>query len=142
LFVRAGAIIPTWPEMGYVGQRPLDTLGLDVYPHGQSSFVLYEDDGITYGYLDGKVATTRIECRADGTAVTLTIGARSGAYDGMPERRRFDVQVHRDAAPRSVTMNGTELDAQGWRYDEATKTVWVSVSEDLQRRAPVVIRLA
>ncbi|MBM4047609.1 MAG: DUF5110 domain-containing protein, partial [Planctomycetes bacterium] len=125
-----------------VGQRPLDTLGLDVYPHGHSSFVLYEDDGITYGYLDGKVATTHIECRAERAAITLNISPRAGDYDGMPERRRFDVQVHRDAAPRSVTVNGAERDAQGWRYDGETKTARVSVSEDPQRRAPVVIRLA
>ncbi|CAJ1381314.1 unnamed protein product [Effrenium voratum] len=49
VFVRAGAIIPMWPQLDYVGETPLDVLTLDVYPPtapGTSSFTLYEDDGV------------------------------------------------------------------------------------------------
>ncbi|MBZ0277971.1 MAG: DUF4968 domain-containing protein, partial [Anaerolineae bacterium] len=44
LFVRAGTVLPLWPEMQYVGENPVETLLLRVYP-GQSETVLYEDDG-------------------------------------------------------------------------------------------------
>ncbi|MBI2302194.1 MAG: DUF5110 domain-containing protein, partial [Armatimonadetes bacterium] len=68
LFVRAGAILPTWPEVDFVGERPTETLGLEVYPHGGSAFTLYEDDGLTDAYLSGEVATTEIRCEADAAA--------------------------------------------------------------------------
>ncbi|MEM2480987.1 MAG: glycoside hydrolase family 31 protein [Candidatus Hadarchaeales archaeon] len=44
IFARAGAIIPTWPPMNYVGEKPVDELVLQVYP-GEGEFELYEDDG-------------------------------------------------------------------------------------------------
>jgi len=104
LFIRAGAIIPHWPDMDYVGQKPVDTISLHVYPDGESSFTLYEDDGITYNYLEGDVAATAITCQAAEETVTLTIAPRSGSYEGMPEDRSFDIRIH-GAAPEQVTAS-------------------------------------
>merc|ERR1711937_1050638 len=47
MFVRAGAIVPMWPDMHYAGEKPLDVLTFDIFPSGESSFTLYEDDGRT-----------------------------------------------------------------------------------------------
>jgi alpha-glucosidase (family GH31 glycosyl hydrolase) len=46
LFVKAGAIIPMWPPVDHVGASAVPEISLDVYPWGQSSFTLYEDDGV------------------------------------------------------------------------------------------------
>ena len=64
LFVKAGAIIPMYPEMLYDGQKPADPLTLDLYPYGASSFSLYEDDGNTQAYRAGASARTLIEMTA------------------------------------------------------------------------------
>jgi alpha-glucosidase (family GH31 glycosyl hydrolase) len=50
LFVKAGAIIPLYPQMNYDGEKPLDTLTLDIYPLKKSSYVLYVDDCLTRAY--------------------------------------------------------------------------------------------
>ena len=136
LFVRGGAIIPLGPVMDYVGQKPLDTLDLDVFPGGETSFVLYEDDGISYDYLRGAVAATHVTCREAKGTVTLSIAPRAGTYEGMPATRTWNVHIH-GASPKRVTINGH--DAQ-WRYDEAAGTINVCAAEDPQRAKPSVIR--
>lgn len=32
MFVRGGAIIPMWPQMNYVGEKPLDPITFNIYP--------------------------------------------------------------------------------------------------------------
>ena len=73
--------------MQYVGQRPCDRLGLEVWPEGLSRFTLTEDDGQTYRYLDGELATTSITSQADARRTVLTISPRQGRYQGMPSQR-------------------------------------------------------
>lgn len=54
LFVRAGAIIPMYPEGLHDREVPKDVLIVDVYPEGQSGFLLHEDDGHNQAYRDGQ----------------------------------------------------------------------------------------
>lgn len=142
LFVRAGALIPTWPDMAYVGQAPIDTLGLEVFPHGESAFTLYEDDGLTCAYLDGKVATTALTCAAADDALALTIGPRQGSYDGMPERRAWDLTIHLADQPAGVTVDGQPLAAgsAGWRHDPAAGTLHLRLAADPARPRVVEVR--
>ena len=82
LFIRAGAILPYWPEIDYVGQKPVEALSLHVYPEGRSQFTLFEDDGLTLGYEKGDVARTDITCRRDRNQAVVRIGPRQGSYSG------------------------------------------------------------
>lgn len=139
LLVRAGAIIPQYPLMDHVGQRPADTVTLDVYPCGTSSFTMYEDDGISYQYRDGKCAVTEMQCTRTDSAVTLTISARKGGYDGMPPVRRYAVVMHIDEKPRAVAVNGKEIAAESYAYDDAKCELAVITSEDAARAIPLEI---
>jgi alpha-glucosidase (family GH31 glycosyl hydrolase) len=132
LFVRAGAILPYWPAMDYVGEQPVETLTLHVYPEGKSEYTLYEDDGDSLEYLKGAVARTQIRCDASSSRVTLKIDPRQGSYRGMPATRSYEVRIH-IAEPKSVT-------AADWSYDPQTRTVCVAVREDPQRKTPIVIQ--
>lgn len=141
LYVKSGAIIPTWPEMDFIGQVPLNTVGLEVFPHDHSEFTLYEDDGITCAYLDGKVATTHITCQAADAEVTLTIGPRAGMYDGMPERRSWNVTIHAATTPAGVSINDVEPNKREWSYDRDAEVVCVTIGEDSTRREPTEVRV-
>lgn len=141
LFIRAGAIIPHWLDMDYVGQKPVDTIELHVYPEGNSSFILYEDDGITYRYQEGELTATEIKCHAIGKEVTLTISPRAGWYKCMPETRTFHVCVHRDSAPEQVLVNGKTPTSPGWSYDVSAGAVRLKVIEDIYRKTPVVVSI-
>lgn len=115
LFVRAGAIIPMYPEMLYDGQKPDDPVTLDLYPFKQSSFSLYEDDGVTQRYRDGAFARTAIEMDAPaspgapGQSIAVRVGAAKGQYEGMPARRSYELEVHLPARPSRVAIGGRPL---------------------------------
>ena len=126
LLVKAGALIPTWPKMDYVGQVPLDNIGLLVYPGSDSSFTLFEDDGVSLSYLNGERATTLFELKSSAGSTTLTIHPRTGSYKGMPQTRRFDIELFVDSHPKSVSLDGK---AVRWSYDEASKLVKLSITE-------------
>ena len=64
VFVKAGAIIPMYPEMLHDRDKPKDPVTFDVYPFGKSSFTLYEDDGLTREYQNGVFAKTLVEVDA------------------------------------------------------------------------------
>lgn len=52
IYVKAGSIIPTMEPMAYVGEKPMDTLILDVYP-GSGDFDHYLDNGEDFAYRNG-----------------------------------------------------------------------------------------
>jgi alpha-D-xyloside xylohydrolase len=114
IYVRAGSIIPTGPEIQYIGEKSTDPITLHVYAGANGRFTLYEDDGLTYDYKHGAFA--RIPVLWDNARRMLTIGERKGMFRRMLKERTFNVVlVSRDnpaglpAAPasaRSVKYNG------------------------------------
>jgi len=88
IYVRAGSIIPSGPEIQYTGEKPADPITLFVYAGTDGGFTLYEDDGLTYNYEHGAFA--RIPIRWDDARHTLTIGEREGSFRGMLKERTFN----------------------------------------------------
>jgi hypothetical protein len=110
MFVKAGAIIPMYPEMLHDREKPKDPMTLDLYPFGKTSFSLYEDDGLTREYQAAGFARTLIEVDAPksldepGTQVTVKVGAAKGTYKGMPASRSYVVDIHLPVKPASVRI--------------------------------------
>jgi alpha-D-xyloside xylohydrolase len=88
IYVKGGSIVPMGPMIQYATQSA-DPLEIRVYPGADASFTIYEDEGDTYNYETGKY--TQIPLSWSNTAKTLTIGARTGSYTGMPTTRTFNV---------------------------------------------------
>jgi alpha-glucosidase len=66
LFVKAGAVIPKYPRMQYVGEKPITEMSLHVYYSEEITHsVLYEDAGDNYGYLDGQYNIIRFKQISD-----------------------------------------------------------------------------
>jgi alpha-glucosidase len=120
LYVRAGAIIPSGPDLLYADQRPLDRLTLDLYP-GDGAFTLYEDDGHSFGYEQGDCCTTSYALRVDGARLSLTIGGRTGAYTPAP--RRLTLRVH-------ALSEHAAAEHPGARYDAAGRTLTLELDDD------------
>jgi alpha-D-xyloside xylohydrolase len=89
VFAREGSIIPFGPEIQHTSEKPADPITLWVYTGADGSFTLYEDEGNNYNYADGAYSLIPFNYRAaDGM---LTIGARSGGFEGMLQNRTFNV---------------------------------------------------
>jgi alpha-glucosidase len=109
LYVRAGAIIPSGPELRFTGERPLDPLTLDLYP-GEGDFMLYEDDGHSFAYQQGQFCTTRYTLRQDGQYLIFAIGARTGAY--APPQRNIVLRFHGTDAAAMADHPAAQYDAE------------------------------
>jgi len=97
LFVQAGSIVPFGPELQYIAEKPSDPITLYVYAGANGSFILYEDQGLNYDYEKGAYAEIPIEWN-DSTQ-TLNIGARKGSFEGMLQRRKFEIVLVSKDAP-------------------------------------------
>lgn len=90
LFVKAGSIIPTGPDIQYVDEKPGAPLTLNVYTGADGKYELYEDDGKTYEYEKG--AWSSIPLHYQEATQTLTIGDRTGGFNGMSRKRTFNIR--------------------------------------------------
>lgn len=132
VFVRAGALIPQGPIARNASLVDADApITLDIYPHGTSSFELYEDDQVTRAYQDGASSSQEFAVTAPEQGagdISVTIGSRNGEYDGKAAERPYLLDVHSGSSPDAVTQDGAEIaevadaaalqDASaGWYFD-------------------------
>lgn len=151
VFVRAGSIIPMYPEMLVLGDKPFDPITFDVYPDfsgGRDAFFrLYEDDGETQAFRKYDAYTTQDVCvrtfdrDAYGLILVGLDAVVGNGYEGMPEARSYEFLIHCPVAPESVFLTNPDgsvgqeilkLDGeraatayanarQAWFYDPAEK---------------------
>lgn len=115
VFVRAGAIVPMYPEMLVLGDKPFDPITLDLYPdpsNATSSFTLYEDDGSTQAYRKGESATQTFSMETASNAragfIRVEIGPSVGNYAGKPSERGYELIVHTRAKPTAVVFQNDD----------------------------------
>lgn len=137
VYVKAGSIIPKAPVMLCTGQKAWDPLVIDIYPGADAEFMLYEDDGRTYGYESGKYAWTKISYSE--AARSVTIDAVQGQYPGQIRMRSYQVVLHDQERPRIVTLDGKPVAAAsatcclqdqceaGWSYCEKSRKLVINV---------------
>ncbi|MCM6776308.1 DUF5110 domain-containing protein [Nocardia sp. CDC159] len=157
LFVRAGAVVPMWPDGTTSWQtRDKGVLNLDIYPRGEGGFTLIEDDGVTRAYQRGKQASQQFQVRAPKSGkgdVEVTIGASVGDFDGKQQWRRYQLTVHAGSRPDAVATGFGPLPARtdradfdrspnGWWFDPNDRGGVVHVKTDnVLTNATAVVRL-
>ncbi|MDW7658842.1 MAG: glycoside hydrolase family 31 protein, partial [Bacillota bacterium] len=110
LFARAGAIIPMQPWAPCLERFQPDQIDLHIYPGGDFSLDLIEDDGITCRYREEQIARTPITIRSvSSTSYRLSIGRRTGSYPGMPAVTAFCIKIHQDEKPVVEDQDKTEV---------------------------------
>ncbi|WP_082548096.1 TIM-barrel domain-containing protein [Massilia sp. Root335] len=155
VFVRAGAILPMYPEVLYDGQKPKDRVTFDVYPQaGESAFTLYEDDGNTRRYQQGESSRQTIRMTAAGRDATVDVGAVDGTYAGQEARRGYSLRMLAAHAPDAVQADGRALPArasraaldasdEGWFFDAAERRGTLHVktaARDIRKPLEIAVR--
>ena len=153
VFVRAGAIIPMYPDMLYDGHKPKDRLTLDLYPQGQSTYTLYEDDGSTRRYQQGASSRQKIAMVEAAGKVEVSIAPVEGSYAGQERERGYSLRVASRQRPTQVLLGAAALPeaasreafeqaAQGWFFDAADRLGTVHVKAPKQDiRQPLAFAL-
>lgn len=100
VLARAGAIVPMAADHKTVGNP--EALEVLVFPGGHGSYTMFEDDGETYEFKNGKCFETTFAYDGD----TFTISGR-GDKTLVPEKRRYTV-IFRGFESFTPTGNGIE----------------------------------
>ncbi|MCI9282869.1 MAG: DUF4968 domain-containing protein [Lachnospiraceae bacterium] len=134
LYVKSGALIPlAGNALNNLMTQQADSIHLLCAADADGNFNLYEDDGITMDYENGKYLKTQI---------TMTAGERTwlefvqeGNYETAVESMYIDM-IHREKAPYWVTVDNEQLphflhrkkfeEAEcGWYYSQRLKSVQI-----------------
>jgi len=87
--------------------RQADPVEIRIYEGANGSFELYEDDGVSFNYQNGKFST--ISFNYNEQAHQLTIGPRKGRFDGMLQTRIFNIVWVRKQNGTGIYEGKTDL---------------------------------
>lgn len=90
VFAKAGAIIPMSSEKDTHLKNP-EKIIFEIFPGTSNSFILYEDDGITESYKNGKFLNTKIIFDWENKALTLKT---FGDLSIIPENRNYEIRIN------------------------------------------------
>ena len=103
LYTRAGAIIPMGPVRQHTTEKSDEPVVFHIYPGANGEFDLYEDDGISFDYKNGKFTHLRASWNDGQRQFTL---AHSG---GEPlGQREFQVRLAGSSTQKPLAFNGKE----------------------------------
>lgn len=105
LYVRAGSILPLGPVKQFTAEKVDEPLSLSIFPGADASFLLYEDDGISFNHRKGE--WMGIQMAWHDARRTLSLELVPGSRMLAPSPRTFTVQLAETT--RSVTFAGKAL---------------------------------
>ena len=91
IFVKQGSIIPLAGEDSYMDYNNPKTLEIHVFPGESNTYHLYEDDGETLDYKNGKYIITEIDYNYRASNYTLIIRPVEGDVNLLPETRNYKI---------------------------------------------------
>jgi len=112
IYARAGAIIPLDPVRQYMEEEVDGPTTIKVFRGADGEFVLYEDDGISLGYLEDQGTWTRMTWNDDQRLLTLEPGAPEGAVNFLPEDHTFRVELLPSGETRTVQYSGSRVEVR------------------------------
>lgn len=124
IFIRGGAILPMYPETLYSTQKPKDMLTFDIWPDGESSYTVYEDDGETRAYESGEWTKQKVTVKAPkanraGCVEVAIDGVTGNGFKGQIKERAYELWIRTGAKPDRIVVDGEELLALTAREDDA-----------------------
>jgi len=91
LYVRAGSVLPLGPVRQFVDEKVDGPLTISIYPGADASFLLYEDDGISFNYRKGE--WMGIQMTWNDSSKMLNLGLASGSRLMPPAKRTIELQM-------------------------------------------------
>jgi len=144
VYIKAGAIIPMQPDMQYFGEKPLDPLILDIYPSGNSSYKIYEDDGMSLKYQKGEFAQTLIKCSDTNDSILVDLFPSEGSF--TVKDRNYSLIIHVEKKPVSVTVNGKVINettedsiSDLWKFNPQKRTLELTFFKKTAEKATIFI---
>lgn len=137
LFVKSGAIIPFKKLSQYIDEIPNDTLVLRIYPEGESSYQLLRDDGYSFDYEKGKIATTSFTCIRSGNAISFVVEPAVGSYNNMPKNMSYKIEMNIEKKPTKVTLD--KKTTSQWSWNNGVLNMVITTDLSSSKRLDIVL---
>ncbi|MEI6055088.1 MAG: TIM-barrel domain-containing protein [Lentisphaerota bacterium] len=126
MFIRDNAIIPTVNNFTSINKQKIDNLNIIIPSDKDSEFTLFEDDGKTYGYMNGDFLKTKLSVQG-GEKVSVSFN-KEGNFQTNVKNILLEV-FRREKGPYWVTINDKTLKQylhrdkwetaeEGWYYSQ------------------------
>ncbi|WP_298951676.1 glycoside hydrolase family 31 protein [uncultured Nonlabens sp.] len=124
LFVKAGAVIPRYPVMQYVGEKEIEFLTLDVYyTMGKEKSVVYEDAADGYDYKKGRYSLRNLSF--NGYEKEMVISQfKDGKFTTTYKTLRFNF-IGLPFEIDYVEVDNVKISFQELQYDVKTQTMYI-----------------
>ncbi len=134
MFVREGAVIPMADNQPMNMERdPVTALRLLLVPGVERDYTMYDDDGVSNGYLEGAYRKTTIHM--EGTDVVKVTFRSEGSYEDTVKTVLAEI-IRKDRSPYWVTLADQKLEhylnrrkfeaaESGWYYSQTKRAVLV-----------------
>ena len=111
MFVRAGSIIPSGPEMNFVDEKPGAPLRFEIYAdkNGRATTSYYDDDGTTTAYRQDGFRRLEISFTQGKGGAQIQVTPGAGQYHGHERALEFALPVA--ATPRTVQLDHQSVTA-------------------------------
>ncbi len=104
VFVKAGGIIPTSGINDLMNTEPPKELEIHVFPGKSNTYKLYEDDGLTNQYNEGKYIITNIDYNYLNDNYTLIISSLEGKSDLLFLKRDYKIRFRNTKQANNVKV--------------------------------------
>ena len=110
LYARAGSILPLGPVKQFVDEKSDLPHSIIVYPGGNATFLLYEDDGISFNYRKGEWTVIRMDWTESERILTLSLAEGSRMLPSSP--RDFEVKLATGGKSQKVYFEGKGVEVK------------------------------
>src|SRR5262249_55173809 len=107
LYVRAGSILPLGPVKQYVGERVDSPASISIHPGADASFLLYEDDGVSFNYRRGEWMGIQMEWNDWRRKLSLRLAPSSRMLP--PGSKAFELNLGDRRRPLTFTGEPVEI---------------------------------
>ena len=127
LYVKAGGIIPMQQVQNYVGEKKMEELDMLIFPSGKSEYSLYEDDGETYKYEDGKYSLTKFSMENSAGNISLTVSKIKNGF--KTDRKKYLFSFVQIDKPGKVVVDNKILPEENVKYDSSKRILDIMVDD-------------
>ena len=138
IFVKQGSVIPMAGEDSYMGVSNPKTMEIHVFPGESNTYYLYEDDGETFEYLNGKYCITELDYNYRKSNYTLIIRAIEGDTTVIPSKRNYKIGFRNTKKSDNVVVYENDKQLENIKVED-TDTDFIVYVNDISTSSQLVI---
>ncbi|RHW48486.1 hypothetical protein DS832_01060 [Bombilactobacillus bombi] len=133
VFIKKGAIIPENNPNNNPTEIDTQTQMISIYPaNRETTTLIYDDDGVSEAYLQGKDVQTLVKCKQDLHKIIVEVGMTEGDYQEFESQKQTIIKVKTDHSPQQVLVNGQKLAVTAYEFQVQHPLPFLSQIEGLK----------